>query len=229
MTAAEPAGTIFGAGDPLPRGPHGLSREEVAESQRSRLMAAIAAVVAEVGYPRTTIALITSRAGVSPRAFYEHFDGKEDCYLAAYDAFAASLLERVSTGLDSDPEWHAFVAGALRAYLRALEQDPIVARAFLIEIEAAGPVARRRRHQAYAGFAVLVRERHEAIRSQDPSLGALPEPLYLAIVHGVRAVVCNALDAAPEPRLTDLADDLLLWITATFEGAAVARARLGLD
>jgi hypothetical protein len=69
----------------------------------------------------------------------------------------------------------------------------------------------------------LIRERHRAIRERDPSLGALPDRLFLAIIHGVRAMVCRELDIHPEPQLTELADDVLLWITATFEGAAAAQ------
>jgi AcrR family transcriptional regulator len=221
------ASSIFGAGDVLPRGPHRLSRDEVAASQRTRLMAATAAVVAEVGFTKATIAQITKVAGVSPRAFYEHFTGKEECYLAAYDTFAASLLGRVGADLPPEADWQAFLAGALTAYLRSLEDDPITARAFLIEIESAGPRARKRRHEAYAAFAALLRERHEAIRAQDPSLGPLPERLYLAITHGVRAIVCHELDTSAEPQLITLTDDLLLWITATFAGAATAREQLG--
>ncbi|MDX6639157.1 MAG: hypothetical protein QOF12_168 [Solirubrobacteraceae bacterium] len=221
--------SIFGAGEVLPRGPHRLSRAEVAASQRARLMAATAAVVAEVGFTKATITQITKVAGVSPRTFYEHFTGKEECYLAAYDTFAATLLGRVSADLPPEADWHAFLAGALTAYLRSLEDDPVTARAFLIEIESAGPRARRRRHEAYAAFAALLRARHEAIRERDPSLGRLPERVYLAITHGVRAIVCHELDISPEPQLIMLTDDLLFWITATVQGAATAREQLGVS
>jgi len=188
----------------------------------------MATVVAEVGYAATTIAQISARARVSPRTFYEHFDDKEHCYLTAYDAFAAYLFAGVDPG-DPGPtgNWQEFLATALGSYLHNLERDPLVARAFLIEIEVAGPAARRRRHEAYAGFAALLRERHEMFVASDPALVALPERLYLAIVHGVRATVCHELDLHPQPRLTALGDDLLLWITATFQGAAGASLVLG--
>ena len=58
----------------------------------------MADAVAENGYAATTIADVVSRAGVSRKTFYEHFDGKQECFLALYDAGIAFLQTRVSAG-----------------------------------------------------------------------------------------------------------------------------------
>src|SRR2546422_3600835 len=129
-----PNAPIFAPSETLPRGPHTLTREEVADSQRARLMAAVASVVSARGYAAATIAEISRRAGVSPKTFYEHFDDKLDCYLAAYDEFAAVLLARIGEALEAGATWDAFVTAALAAYLGALEREPDIARAFLVEI-----------------------------------------------------------------------------------------------
>ena len=60
----------------LPRGRHSLSREEVARSQRDRLVRAMADVMAEKGYARTSVADIVRGAGVSRESFYERFGSK---------------------------------------------------------------------------------------------------------------------------------------------------------
>ena len=60
----------------LPRGRHGLSREEVAAQQRTRILAATVDVVAELGYPETRVVDVIKRAGVSRKTFYELFDDK---------------------------------------------------------------------------------------------------------------------------------------------------------
>jgi AcrR family transcriptional regulator len=216
---------IFTPPQALPRGPHALSREEVAASQRARLMAAIPDVVAERGYAAATIAEISRRAGVSPKTFYEHFEDKLDCYLAAYDEFARVLLARIGGELDADAPWDEFVTAALTAYLGTLEREPVVARAFLVEIDAAGAVARARRRAAYIQFAALIRTRHELTRRLDPTLGPLPERAYLGLVHGVRALVCDALEADPRARLLDLAADIRTWLTATISGAGSDRLK----
>src|SRR3977135_2675206 len=97
-------------GRALPRGPHGLSREEVEVSQRARLLQAATEAVAELGYVKTTVADVLARAGVSRATFYQLFRDKEDCFLAAYQlnadfvaAVMAAELERVRASGDLNP------------------------------------------------------------------------------------------------------------------------------
>ena len=79
----------------LPPGRHGLPREFVVHNQRERLIAGLAEAVAENGYASTTIAHITRHAAVSRRTFYEHFNSKDECFVAAYDTVMAELSERI--------------------------------------------------------------------------------------------------------------------------------------
>lgn len=224
MSATTLTTSIFGALDALPRGPHGLSREQVGASQRARLMAAVASVVAERGYASSTITEIARRAGVSPNVFYEHFRDKEECFLAAYEIFAETLLERLATAVSPTVDWHEFIAAALDTYLSSLEVDRMATRAFNLEMSAAGPVARKRLREGYMAFARLVAERHGAIRRRDPSLGPLPERVYIGFLLGVRELVGDALESDTATPLTDLAPDILRWLTAMLEGAAAAAA-----
>jgi AcrR family transcriptional regulator len=213
--------SIFTPTAPLPHGPHGLSRAEVAESQRMRLMAAFTELLAERGYAAITVGELARRAAVSRAAFYEHFADKEACLLAAYDRFATALVAAMAVQA-RDAGWEDFIEGTLTGYLGALEGDPIAARAFIVEMDGAGPTARRRRRDAIHGFAALLAERHAAIRAREPSLGALPERVYLGLALGVRELVREALESEPAPALTRLAPDIVVWITAMVEGAASA-------
>src|ERR1700686_5120567 len=139
---------LFKQAPALPRGPHGLSRAEVAESQRTRLMAAFTELVAERGYAGLRIGDLVARAGVSRAAFYEHFADKEACLLAAYDTFAEAVVSAITRGMDPDQPWSAFVDATLGGYVDVLERDPTAARAFIVEMDAAGEAARRRRRDA---------------------------------------------------------------------------------
>ena len=67
----------------LPRGRHGLPRELVTRSQRERLLAAVVRVAAANGYESTSVADILEEAGVGRESFYELFEDKRDCLLAA--------------------------------------------------------------------------------------------------------------------------------------------------
>lgn len=217
---------MFGEPRALPRGPHRLPREQVVASQRNRLLAATTAIVAEHGYSAATIAEISSRAGVSPKTFYEHFADKLDCFLAGYEVLVTTLVARMGASVTSDSSWPQFIASSLDAYLATLEDEPTAARAFVVEIEAAGPRARARRRAAYQQFADLLKGRHQAMRARDCALAALPDRVYLAIAHGVRELVRDALEAHAAPPLRAMAPDVLFWITAAVHGAALASSEL---
>lgn len=210
----------------LPRGPHALSREEVAASQRARLITAFTELLATCGYTAVTIGELAKRASVSRGAFYEQFTSKEDCLLAAYEGFAADLLEAMTTGVGDDAPWDEFISATLDGYLGQLERDPIAARAFIVEMDAGGERARGRRRQAIHGFAALLAHRHRSIQAIDPAVGDLPESVYRGLALGVRELVHERLSDEAEPRLADLRPDVILWITAMVEGASAAQARI---
>ena len=162
----------------LPRGTHGLDRDVVEASQRTRLLEAVGRAVAERGYAGATIDDVVRRAGVSKKTFYEHFADKEDCFLAAYEAASEELLERVREAHARDGDWLARTRAGIVAYLRWLAAEPALARVFLIEVAAAGPRALERREGLRDRYAELIRERR----------GAQPQ-LPIEVFHAVVAVV----------------------------------------
>ncbi|MGB0873005.1 MAG: TetR/AcrR family transcriptional regulator [Solirubrobacterales bacterium] len=220
------SGSIFGSLKSLPRGPHGLSRDEVMTSQHDRLLASVVELVAANGYVATTITEIAKHAGVSPNVFYEHFASKEECFLAAYDRFATELLARITDGVAEAPDWSQFIEASMQAYLSTLDDERIAARAFLLEMDAAGPEARRRRQIAFSAYSAMIKQQHTQMRQAAPELGELSDHAYLAISMGVRGVVCDQLEADPQARLVDLAPDVAHWVTAMVLGAAAASEEL---
>ena len=115
----------------------------------------MAQVMAEKGYVATSVADVLQRSGVSRQSFYQVFTDKLDCFMAAFDAAAELLMQRLleMAGADegampgpeagNDPlqrfEW------AFTAYLEALAIELPYTRLFLVEVYAAGPEAIRRR------------------------------------------------------------------------------------
>jgi AcrR family transcriptional regulator len=68
----------------LPRGPHALPQEVVIAHQRERLLASAADAVADYGYAELTVRDLIEGAGVSRRTFYQLFEDKLECVLAAH-------------------------------------------------------------------------------------------------------------------------------------------------
>lgn len=60
-------------------------------SQRHRINQAMIEVVSERGYPETRVVDVIGVAGVLRKTFYELFESKEDCFLAAYDLLVGNL------------------------------------------------------------------------------------------------------------------------------------------
>jgi AcrR family transcriptional regulator len=136
----------------LPRGRHGLAREEVLASQRARMLDAIAGAVADKGYARTSVADVLARARVSRETFYEHFRDKEDCFLAAYEASALMLLDAATAASAAGASPLERFERALGAYLDALSQGGPLARVYIIDVYAGGEPALRRRVEIFERF-----------------------------------------------------------------------------
>jgi AcrR family transcriptional regulator len=133
---------------PLPRGRHGLSREEVERSQRMRLARSMCEVMADKGYARTSVADILRRARVSRETFYEFFESKEDCFMSAFEEAYGHILDATTPTAGEGAPLERF-SRVLADYLRALAGDPAAARVFLVEVYAAGPSALARRHDLH--------------------------------------------------------------------------------
>jgi AcrR family transcriptional regulator len=137
----------------LPRGRHHLSREEVRSSQRSRMLLAMAAAMADKGYAGTAVADVIKRAGVSRETFYQQFSSKLDCFLSAFDSAGEVLLARLgeTPGTGDEAPIELFDR-AFGVYLDALASQPALARVFLVEVYAAGAEAMARRAALQAGI-----------------------------------------------------------------------------
>lgn len=142
----------------LPRGRHGLPREIVTRSQRERLLAAVVQVTAEKGYDGTTVADILGEAGVGRESFYELFEDRRDCVLAAHALLVDDLEEKVRSAYEGPGEWVDRFRTGLAAALDWFASDPAAARFTLIEVGAVGPVFRIRFEDAFTRFVAVVDE-----------------------------------------------------------------------
>jgi len=188
----------------LPRGRHGLSRDEVVRSQRNRMLRAMAEAVAEHGYAKTSVALVLRGAGVSRESFYEQFANKEECFLAAYDAAAGILLGAMGEGLgdaaDASLTSAQRLSRVLRPYLAALASEPAVARTFLVEVYAAGPAALERRVAVQQRFVEALADVAGARTSQERfACEALVAAVSALVTQRVCAGRFDELEALHDP------------------------------
>lgn len=191
------------------------------ESQRNRIQQAMVEVVSERGYPETRVIDVIGAAGVSRKTFYELFDSKEDCFLAAYDVLLGNLLGVATDAFESrtGSSWAERVASAMKALLEHLAEHPDEARFAIVEILAAGPKALARRDAALRQFTGFL----EAGRSETSI--ELPGITSIAIAGGVNELLYSEILHGAVSRLPSRLPDLMFWVTLPFLGAEGATAQ----
>lgn len=186
-------------------GPHSLSREEVEQVQRERLLAAVTEVVAELGYQETTVRKLIAQAGVSRRTYYDLFADKEECFLTAYDEIVGHVLTRMRDAAPAEAEPAERLRGALRELLEFCADEPAAARACIVEILAAGPAGRDRRARTMKAMAALA-ETALADVHDDPDLAALSAQSLVGSVH---ELIYAPVDRGEVERLPELVDTIV--------------------
>lgn len=205
---------------PLPGGHHGLSPEQVAESQRERLLAAVVEVVARRGYRAATITEIVKVASVSTRVFYVNFPGTEEAFIAAFEAILAHLTERLALAARAGADWPAQVIAALRAGLEFFAAEPDLARFCLVEPITAAPAIAARLREAVQSAVPHMR----AGRDLRP-VGAepLPDSTEDSLLGGLLTLASRAVLAGETTSLPALLPDLVEFALAPYLGPSEAR------
>jgi AcrR family transcriptional regulator/DNA-binding MarR family transcriptional regulator len=201
----------------------GLPREHVSEIQRLRILTAMAEVAAERGAGQVTVAHVVARAGVSRRTFYDLFEDRTECFLAAFADAVAQAAGPVLLAYDAPGGWRERIRGALGALLVFFDTHPALARLCVVEALAAGPAALERRKGVLAKLVEAVDEG----RVEVPKGSRQPPPLtadgvvgaVLAVIHG------RLLESKPRP-LGALLGELMDMIVLPYLGSAAARREL---
>jgi AcrR family transcriptional regulator/DNA-binding MarR family transcriptional regulator len=199
--------------------PRETPRVQVDEIQRSRLLAAAARVIDEVGYERTSVARVTDRARVSRRTFYELFGNREECLIALLDE-AMELAERELTAADLERlAWCERVRVGLWTILSLLDAEPVLARICVVQALHGGPEALERRERILARLAgVLDEGRREGPRGEECTLVTAE-----GLVGGALGVVYARLRSGDPRPLTGLLQELMGMIALQYLGPRAAR------
>ncbi len=204
---------------PLPAGRHGLSPETVRASQRERLLGACAEASARDGYANVAIADIIAGASVSRRAFYEHFDDKDDCFAALLEVIVGHVVELVAMAIAPIEDWPERVVVAGGTLLDFLDAEPDLARVCLVEAWAAGPAVSGRLEGVLFDRGASVLRPGRDLRSSER---ALPESLENNLLGAVASKLARSIAAGGSGPLRDLLPDLTEIVLSPYLGEAEA-------
>jgi AcrR family transcriptional regulator/DNA-binding MarR family transcriptional regulator len=219
----------------------GLMRGGVSEIQRARILSALVAVCGERGAGRVTVAHIVERSGVSRRTFYEMFEDRDACFLAALEdavqrAAACVLPAFRGPGANGDAgdrrglagrAWHERIRAGLLALLEFLEDEPGLGGLCVVDALGAGPAALQARARVITVLVDAVDEgRSEAKSELSPSrltaegiVGGVLGVLYARLSE--RAPAGSAGGGRPKP-LVGLLNPLMAAIVLPYLGPAAA-------
>lgn len=201
----------------LPRGRHGLPRELVERSQRERLLAAIVRVSAAKGYEATSVADVLEEAGVGRESFYELFEDKQDCMMAARRLLIEDLAETVAAAYGGSEPWIDRIREALAATLGWFAADPVAGRVIMLELSALGPISREIYRRELGQFTRLIEAGLD---------GGQPPQVPLATGLAVGAAFARIYDEVARDRTEDLPrmlPELTYEVLVPFVGEATAR------
>jgi AcrR family transcriptional regulator len=173
--------------------------------------------IGEKGYVATTVSDVVSRAGVSRKAFYQHFANKEECFLATYDTIAREGRRRVARAF-RDAEGHPDrMETAIRTVFEAAMENPDALRLAITEITAVGAAGIERRERAIEEYGQLL---HDGLRTS-PGAGAggpygLPDTTLRAMVGGLNRVLITCLQGNRRTKPLELVPDLATWISTYY-------------
>jgi len=191
-------------------------------TSRERIVLAVTSVVADRGYQDLTIPRISATAGISNQTFYEHFEGKQEAFLAAFDRGAADAMTDTLAAFESAPSWPDGLWSGLHALLGFLASEPHFTRLAFLELLAAGPAAYGRSELVLDAFGAFLDPGFE----QHPEL---PRLVGQAIVGGMWNVIHHEVAHERTAALARLTPRLAYIALAPFVGAAEAAGLAGDD
>lgn len=140
------------ASKPAPKRERSRAAAAPPAPQRERILDAVERLIAANGVAGSSIEALVRAAGVSTVTFYEFFEGKEECFVAAFDRAveaAEEELARAVAGGDDGPvagdgaagelTWPEQIATGLRALIALAVAEPERARLCLVEAQTGGP------------------------------------------------------------------------------------------
>jgi AcrR family transcriptional regulator len=169
---------------------------------RERLIEAMAVSIQEKGYRDTTVADVVRIARTSRRNFYEHFEDRDACFLALFDATNEAMMDEVAAAVHPDRPLDEQVDAAVDAYIDNVAQKPALYASFVRELPGLGQAGADRGLATIERFAALLVTLVESGREVQPELAVRPldTDTAIIIVGGLRELAVISLQRGRDVR-----------------------------
>jgi AcrR family transcriptional regulator len=209
----------------MPRRPAANKAESTAAqsrrkmTQRERLLNGMIAAANRDGYAGANVSAVIGEAKVSRPTFYDYFEDRDACFVAAIGDVHERLLGEVRDAVERGAPERA-LASAIAATLAFAGTEPAGARFLMKEALAGGPKALDARDRGIAQTAKIVEDAFRRARRGSE----IPDVPVAAVLGGIHRVLASRLRRG-ERAVGQLEADLLEWVDSYGRGAAERRWR----
>jgi AcrR family transcriptional regulator len=175
------------------------------------------------GYEKATVQEVLERSGISRDRFQHRFGDKEACFAQAYEMAADRVCAEVLEAGRRAESWRAGFRAALATLLRTVAEQPVMAKALLIEVRAARGQAWVKHQQLIERFAATI-----DLARQEPA--ARPNVTSLTaqfVVGAIEEAICVEIGAGRIATVERLLPDLAHLAVLQYFGEDEAWLELG--
>jgi AcrR family transcriptional regulator len=186
------------------------------------MLRAAVRVVSVHGYEGMSVGRVADGARVSRRTFYDVFQSREDCFVAAFEDGLARAARCVGEGYGAGGDWAARVRGALMGLLGFFGEEPQVASLLVVDALSAGSRVLERRAEVLR--TVSARLQADGVQASRSSSGIAPLTGE-GVVGGVLGVL-HARLSERAPQMLGLTSQLTGMVVLPYLGQRVAAREL---
>lgn len=201
------------------------SWDEVAPAPATNegVLEAMLLTVGALGYEKASVSEVLKRSGVSRERFQRSFTGKEECFAEACEMAMRRISDELLEAAEGAPSWRAGFRAALTHLLRTVAEQPLLAKALLVESRAA-------RGEAWAKHQRAVERLAKAVDSARAEPGARPTATPLTaqfVVGAIEESICVEIGAGRTATVERLLPDLAHLAVLNYFGEDEAWLELG--
>jgi AcrR family transcriptional regulator len=170
----------------------------------AELLEAMLLSAGEKGYAKTTVREVAERAGITQDRFHRRVGSKEACFARAYEEAAERLAADLLEACREAASWREGFRDGLAELLRFVAEQPLAAKALLLEVRAA-------RGQAWVKHQEVVERLTAAIETarEQPGARAEASPMTAGFIVGaIEESLSIELAAGRAERVQLLLNDL---------------------
>ncbi|HEY7255179.1 MAG TPA: TetR/AcrR family transcriptional regulator [Solirubrobacterales bacterium] len=159
------------------------------------------------GFAETTVGELVALAGVSKSTFYDHFESKQECFLATFTTIVTAASREVTLAYRGQSGVEASLTAAFRRFAEIVANETPAATLVVVGSLSLGSEGLDQREMAFVPFERMI---HQGFALEPP--GRRPSDLAVRVlVAGVWTLVYRCIRKGEPERLIEYLDPMLEW------------------